>query len=179
MTASEFKERGPTEIQQATLVFLVRGRGKDKEILLAMKKKGFGEGWWNGIGGKIEPGETPTLAAFREGFEEVEVHLSEIKKVALLHFYFPEDPKKRDWNQDVHVYLATNWLGEPKETEEMNPKWFKATNIPYKNMWDSDPLWLPQILQGEKIEAWFSFDSRNKVLDHRIGKFSEEEQKED
>jgi hypothetical protein len=46
-------------------------------------------------------------------------------------------------------------------------------------MWDDDPLWLPLILQGEKVEAWFNFDDRNKVLDYRIGKFSEEEQKED
>ncbi len=175
MVTSEFKERNPTEVQQATLVFLMRGRGKDKEILLAMKKRGFGEGWWNGIGGKIEPGETPKLAAFREGYEEVGVHLREIKKTALLHFYFPEDPKKRDWNQDVHVYVSTTWLGKPKETEEMKPEWFKVANIPYESMWDDDPLWLPRILQGEKVEAWFSFDNKNKVLDYKIVKFREEE----
>ena len=37
-----------------TLLFLRR----DGQILLAMKKRGFGEGKWNGVGGKVEPGET-------------------------------------------------------------------------------------------------------------------------
>lgn len=179
MTTPKFKKRDSTEVQQSTLVFLVRGKGKNKEVLLAMKKRGFGEGWWNGMGGKVEPGETPMQAVHREGFEEAQVLLKEAKKVALLHFYFPEDPKKRDWNQDVHVYFATNWLGEPKETEEMKPKWFKVASIPYENMWDDDPLWLSGVLRGEKIEAWFSFDNRNKVLDYRIGKFNGGEQKAD
>ena len=38
----------------STLCFLV----KDNQILLAMKKRGFGEGKWNGVGGKVNPGET-------------------------------------------------------------------------------------------------------------------------
>ena len=39
---------------EATLCFLLR---KD-EILLAKKKYGFGVGKWNGVGGKVEKGET-------------------------------------------------------------------------------------------------------------------------
>ncbi|MEK7504190.1 MAG: hypothetical protein AAB550_01680 [Patescibacteria group bacterium] len=36
-------------MKQATLCFLV----KDNQILLAMKKRGFGVGKWNGVGGKV------------------------------------------------------------------------------------------------------------------------------
>lgn len=39
---------------------------KDDEILLAMKKRGFGEGKYNGVGGKIEKGETPEETMIRE-----------------------------------------------------------------------------------------------------------------
>lgn len=38
----------------ATLCYLL----KDDQVLLAMKKRGFGEGKWNGPGGKVEKGET-------------------------------------------------------------------------------------------------------------------------
>ena len=38
---------------------------KDNRILLAMKKRGFGEGKYNGVGGKIENGETPEEAMIR------------------------------------------------------------------------------------------------------------------
>ena len=35
------------------------------EILLGLKKRGFGVGKWNGFGGKVEPGETIPQAAAR------------------------------------------------------------------------------------------------------------------
>lgn len=44
-----------------TLVF-VREAGK---ILLGMKKRGFGQGRWNGFGGKVEKGETILAGAKR------------------------------------------------------------------------------------------------------------------
>jgi hypothetical protein len=40
----------PAPSKQATLLFLI----KDQKILLAMKKRGFGKGRWNGVGGKPE-----------------------------------------------------------------------------------------------------------------------------
>ena len=46
---------------------------KDNSILLAMKKRGFGSGKYNGIGGKIEKGETPDEAMIRETKEEIKV----------------------------------------------------------------------------------------------------------
>lgn len=30
---------------------------KDSKVLLGMKKRGFGEGCWNGFGGKVTEGE--------------------------------------------------------------------------------------------------------------------------
>jgi 8-oxo-dGTP pyrophosphatase MutT (NUDIX family) len=43
---------------------------EDGMILLGMKKRGFGEGRWNGFGGKVEEGETIVEAAIREMKEE-------------------------------------------------------------------------------------------------------------
>jgi 8-oxo-dGTP pyrophosphatase MutT (NUDIX family) len=36
-------------------------------VLLGMKKRGFGQGRWNGFGGKVEPGETILQGALRFG----------------------------------------------------------------------------------------------------------------
>ena len=36
-----------------------------KQVLLGMKKRGFGAGRYNGFGGKVEPGETVKEAAIR------------------------------------------------------------------------------------------------------------------
>ncbi len=45
-----------------TLCFFERG----DEVLLGMKKRGFGVGLWNGFGGKVEAGEAVEAAAHVE-----------------------------------------------------------------------------------------------------------------
>ncbi len=80
--------------------------------------------------------------------------VSEIKKCAELEFTFSQ---KADWNQMVHVYFAEHWEGVPVESEEMNPKWFTVTDIPYDSMWPDDKFWLPQALLGKFVKGAFTF----------------------
>jgi len=54
-----------------TLVYI---RNEDK-VLLGMKKRGFGEGKWNGFGGKVEPNESILQGAIREVQEECGVDI--------------------------------------------------------------------------------------------------------
>lgn len=50
----------------------------------------------------------------------------------------------------------------------MNPKWFKINEIPYNQMFEDDRYWLPMILEGKKINAFFEFDENWKLLYHSI-----------
>ena len=140
-------------MRQATLCFLIKN---DNAILLAFKKKGFGVGKWNGVGGKLDLRKDKNIfdTAIREMKEESGVKIKDIEKVAILNFYFPY---RKEWDQEVHVFISRNWEGEPKESEEMKPKWFKIKEIPFEKMWPDDKFWLPKILKGEKLQAKFSF----------------------
>jgi len=138
-----------------TLLFLRR----NDQILLAMKKRGFGEGRWNGVGGKIEPNETETEALIRETQEEIEVTPLEYEKVAVLDFTFPDGTV----SMQGHVYFCTKWEGEPRETEEMAPQWFRISDIPYDDMWQDDIVWLPQVLKGRKLHGNFIFDHNDNM----------------
>ena len=88
-----------------------------------------------------------------------------LKKVAILNFYFEV---KNDWNQQVTVFTTDNWSGTPKETEEMAPKWFNIKEIPYREMWDDDILWLPKVLNGKIVEGNFLFDENQKMLEYEV-----------
>ena len=66
-----------------TTLLLLR---KDNEILLALKKRGFGEGKYNGVGGKIKEGETPEQAMIRETMEEISVKPTKYEKVGIIKF---------------------------------------------------------------------------------------------
>lgn len=137
-----------------TNVFLIR----DNEICLGLKKqhhdKAFGVGKYNGFGGKLEAGETIYEAAVRELQEEAGVVAKSMSKVAILNFM-------DSYGMTVHTYLCDKWEGEPIETAEMAPKWFKFDKIPYDKMWDDDTLWLDRVLRGEKLEAEFIFENNN------------------
>jgi 8-oxo-dGTP pyrophosphatase MutT (NUDIX family) len=148
-------------MRKATIVLLLR-KG---EILLAMKKRGFGVGKWNGVGGKNNPGEEIEQTAIREAEEEIGVTPLNIKKVAVINFYFPKNP---DWGQEVHVFTAVKWKGIPKESEEMKPKWFKIADIPYKQMWWDDEIWMAKILAGKLVRGSFTFEENEVVSDYKL-----------
>ncbi len=163
-----FETRDPEKIKQATICLIVKTKDTKTKILLAMKKRGFGAGFYNGPGGKPKPGESIENAATREVKEEVDIDIltKDLVRVGLLHFYFPID--KKDWDQDVHVFMVKNWKGVPKESEEMKPEWFEEKNFPYNRMWPDDLDWMPPVLSGRKVEAWFIFDNNQKILRKKI-----------
>ncbi len=156
---------------QATICLLIKENlpaGGKKELLLAMKKRGFGVGKWNGVGGKLdsEKGDKDIVdTAIRETKEEIGVKIKDLEKVAVLNFYFPYN---QAWDQDVHVFLVRDWKGAPKETEEMMPKWFKAEEIPFGRMWDDDKFWLPQVLSGKKVKGEFIFKEGERVSEKNV-----------
>lgn len=147
-------------LRQVTLCLLVRG----DEVLLALKKRGFGMGKWTGVGGKPLPGESIDAAARRETHEEIGVVVETLEPVATLNFYFPHLPVESDWNQQACVYLVRAWMGEPGESEEVAPRWFKRDGLPFAAMWDDGRFWLPRVLRGERFTADFLFDATNNTV---------------
>lgn len=137
-------------MRTTTLVYLLRDNNGQRQLCLAMKKRGFGTGRWNGAGGKADPGETPEQAAARELMEELGVQARQLQHAAVLRFTFAEKP---EWNQQVHAYLCTAWDGEPAESEEMRPQWWPADALPYADMWPSDAEWLRHVLAGEYVRG--------------------------
>ena len=137
------------QMRDATVCLLVRGN-PPQEILLGLKKAGFATGKLNGIGGKVEPGETVTAAAIRELEEEIGIKAAEGDLEAVGHFTFVFSARP-EWNQTVHTFLLRSWRGEPRESDEMAPAWFSVNQIPFGRMWPDDSHWLPKVLAGEAV----------------------------
>jgi len=162
-------------MKQATLCLLLKNQGNQKELLLAMKKRGFGVGKWNGVGGKFDPSKgdkTIIDTAIRETKEEIGLIVNNPQRAAVLNFYFPYVPKDRGWDQTVHVFLSSDWSGELLETDEMKPQWFKLNEIPFEQMWDDDRVWLPLILRDKKLKADFIFKKGEIIKGYKL-KFTE------
>lgn len=133
-------------------------------LLLGMKKKGFGEGKWNGFGGKVQEGESIEDAARREVTEEAGISVESLKKRGVIDFEFEGDPVILE----VHVFSANEFKGEPRESEEMKPRWFDIKKIPFESMWLDDRHWLPMLLSGKNFEGRFLFRGHDKILNYEV-----------
>jgi 8-oxo-dGTP diphosphatase len=134
-----------------------------EQVLLGIKKEGFGVGKLTAFGGKVEPGETLAQAAIRELQEETGLRAREqdLLRLGELTFVFPQRP---GWSQRVHVFTVSHWQNEPGPSRETTPRWFQVPDIPYGRMWQDAATWLPRILAGQPIRARFTFGPDNDSL---------------
>ena len=146
----------PTEY--ANLCFVIR----DGQILLIRKKRGLGAGKINGPGGRLEKGETAEQAAIRETQEEIGVTPTGLEYVGELFFQFLDGYKLH-----VAVFAASGCEGELIETDEATPIWTDIERIPYDEMWQDDPYWLPLVLKRERFRGYFVFDV-DRLLNHQM-----------
>lgn len=133
----------------ATLMFVVQ----DGKVLLIKKLRGIGMGKINGPGGKIDPGETPAECVIRECQEELHITPLNAIKMGELWFAMSDIP-----DIHCHVYMASEFTGEPTATDEAIPLWTPLAEIPWGKMWEDDKYWLPHMLKGHKFLGRFVFE---------------------
>lgn len=148
-------------MKTTTLCYLIR----DGQVLLAMKKRGFGAGKWNGPGGKVEANESIEAACIRETQEETGIMPAKLEARGTVEFVFDGH---QDWENVCHVFVATEWTGNACETEEMKPAWFAIEDVPYGEMWADDVFWLDGVLRGGVVNERFYFDESGQVLKHEM-----------
>lgn len=147
-----------------SLVFLLRGDpAGDGEVLLGLKRRGFGTGRIVGIGGHVEPGESDLDAAVRETFEETGLTVipTELYDAGRIIFRFPSAPES---DMSVALYRATRWTGEIVASDELDPQWHPIAALPTREMWDDSRIWLPHVLRGERIEADITYDAAGALV---------------
>jgi 8-oxo-dGTP diphosphatase len=133
----------------------VRDNGR---VLMIRKKRGLGAGKINGVGGRLEPGESPLEGILREAKEELGITLLDPLKRGELHFEFLDG-----YSLFCTVFVASRFDGTPIETDEAVPLWFDIRKLPFHEMWEDDQFWLSQALNGESFRGFFEFDGEKMI----------------
>lgn len=150
-------DTGAVSLTSTCLCLVTRvARDGERQVLLGHKKTGLGQGKIVGLGGHVEPGESPAEAAAREAKEESGIHVQPggLARAAYITFLFPVRPA---WDMTVDVFTTAEFSGEPAETREIRPEWFGRAALPLDRMWDDARQWLPRVLDGERLRATFSY----------------------
>ena len=100
----------------------------------------------------------------REIKEEAYILPTDLRKRAIFEFTFEGNPEILE----VHFFSASEFTGEPQESEEMRPQWFMEDEVPFSDMWPDDIHWFPLFLEGKNFKGKFHFQDHNTILHHTL-----------
>jgi 8-oxo-dGTP diphosphatase len=145
-----------------TLCFLTR---RDK-VLMLHRRRPPNRGLWNGVGGRIEAGETPLECVLREVEEETGFHLRETppRFCGLLTWEGFEIPPA-----GLYIYTAEAPAGEPTANSEGTLEW-KAREWVFTSpeTVSNIHVFLPFILRGVLPQVYHFAYKDGEILWHEI-----------
>ncbi len=134
-----------------TLAYVRRG---GKTLMLRRPAAGHPQaGKYNGLGGKLEPGESPEECLRREVREESGLVVLEARYKGLITF--PDFDGEDDWY--VWVFLVTRFLGEPASGPEGELEWVDTDRLADLPLWEGDRHFLPWLDEPGVFSAVFRY----------------------
>ncbi len=146
----------------ASLVYVQR---ENKTLMLhrIKKKEDIHEGKYNGVGGKIEDGESPEECAIRETLEETGLKIKNPKLKGILTF--PKFLQNEDWI--VFVFTTKEFEGKIIESEEGKLEWINNDKLLKLNLWEGDKIFLPLVFKDTIFSGKFIYENK-KLIGHKI-----------
>jgi 8-oxo-dGTP diphosphatase len=132
----------------ATLCY-VRRSARTLMIHRVKKANDIHEGKWNGLGGKLEPGESPEECAVREILEESGLRAISMRLKGFLTF--PLFARNEDWY--AFVFVVDEFDGELIDSPEGDLEWIDDEKLLTLNLWQGDRIFLPLLDQPGLFSA--------------------------
>ena len=124
-------------------------------------------GFWNGVGGRIEPDESPLEACLREVYEETGYQLCDARYAGILTWDGFEIP-----SGGLHIFIAAAPDGAPTASEEGMLEWKTLDWILSSGQAvDNIPLFLPEALNDGLPQHYHFSYTAGRLLDWQITPF--------
>jgi 8-oxo-dGTP diphosphatase len=136
----------------ATLCY-VRRPGQTLMIHRIKKPNDMHMGKWNGLGGKLDPGETPEACAVREIYEESGLTVRNPQFKGMITF--PGFADEEDWY--TFLFVVRDFEGELIESPEGYLKWIDDSELLSLPLWPGDRIFIPWLERSGFFSARFVY----------------------
>jgi 8-oxo-dGTP diphosphatase len=140
---------------------------KDNQTLLLHRNRKDSDthkGKWNGLGGKLEAGESPEEGVVREVFEESGLTITSPLLIGVMTW--PLFDGVEDWY--AFVYTANNFEGTLRdECAEGTLHWIANELLLERPMWEGDYLFLTWLLQRRFFSGKFVYKD-GELVEHSV-----------
>jgi 8-oxo-dGTP diphosphatase len=161
-------ETGEQKVIPAVLLYAFH----DEKVLMLhrnLKEQDFHQGKWNGLGGKLEKGESSLDSAVREFHEESGCLTRPEQWKWMGHLEFPnfKPHKNEDWSVTVYrCELEEQQLQNIlKKNGEGTLQWIPSPEVLSLNLWEGDRHFIPHVLNHRPFEGVFFY------LDGKLDRF--------
>lgn len=130
-------------MRETTLCYILRG---DQVLMLhrTKKKNDLNHDKWIGVGGHLEPGETPEVCVLREALEETGLTLTEYACRGVVRFRTVDGA-----DEDMHLFTCTGFTGALRVCDEGDLQWIDHGRLFGLPMWEGDRIFLNLLERGE------------------------------
>ncbi len=146
----------------ATLCY-VKSKGKTLMLHRTKRKNDIHEGRWNGLGGKMERGETPEECVVREVQEESGLKIVYPKLRGVLTF--PGFDGENDWI--VFLFTANRFKGKLIDSDEGDLEWIPDAKVTALHLWEGDKIFMRWLKKHRFFSAKFIY-KKGKFKDHLV-----------
>jgi 8-oxo-dGTP diphosphatase len=146
----------------ATLCY-PRRDGKTLMVHRIKKRNDMHQGKWNGLGGKLEPGESPEECARREILEESGLYAGSLQLKGILTF--PGFANDEDWY--AFVFVATDLRGELIDSPEGDLAWIEDERLTELTLWAGDLVFLPWLVRPGFFSGKFVYRN-GELVEHSV-----------
>jgi 8-oxo-dGTP diphosphatase len=136
--------------------------GKTLMIHRIKKENDMHQGKWNGLGGKLNPGESPEDCVIREVREESGLTISDPLLKGFLTF--PRFANDEDWY--AFVFVARKIEGQLIESEEGVLEWIDDDLLLNLDLWEGDLIFLPWLERPGIFSGKFIYRD-GKLVEHK------------
>jgi 8-oxo-dGTP diphosphatase len=146
----------------ATLCYL-RKNNHTLMVHRIKKENDMHAGKWNGLGGKLESGETPEECARREIWEESGLVVKGLNLKGMITF--PGFYDEEDWY--TFLFTVDDFEGELIDSPEGHLQWIPNDELFDLNLWPGDRIFIPWLDEPGFFSGKFVYQD-GELIEHNV-----------